>query len=191
MTRDPQDGGRRSVAGLLVACFVTAVFASLLIVNHVTGRGGSASVAVSTNPTNFVLPSISGAGDVRLASFKGRPTVVTFFASWCSACQSELPDFAVVSRALVGKVAFIGVNSFETGNGLAMARQYGIAWWPVARDVGGAEASGLHDALGGIGMPITAFYSPGGKLLAVAPGALGEAALKMLLEQYFGVADRG
>ena len=101
------------------------------------------------------------------------------------------PGFAVVSRALTGRVTFIGVNSFETGNGMAMARQYGIAWWPIARDVGGAEASGLHDALGGIGMPITAFYSSGGKLLAVAPGALDEPALQMRLQQYIGVSDAG
>lgn len=188
---DPQDRGRRSVAGVLVALFVTAVFAALLIVNQVSGSGGSNSTAVSTNPTNFVLPSISGPGDVRLASFRGSPIVVTFFASWCTACQGELPVFAAVSRALVGKVTFVGVNSFETGNGMAMARQDGIAWWPIARDVGGAEASGLHDALGGIGMPITAFYSSKGTLIAVAPGALGEAALEMRLQQYFGIADAG
>ena len=187
MTKDARDRGHRSVAGLVVALFVTTVFASLLIVNQVTGSGGSDTTAVSTNPTNFVLPGISGPGDVRLASFRGRPTVVTFFASWCTACQGELPGFAAVSRALVGKVTFVGVNSFETGDGMAMARQYGIAWWPLARDVDGAEASGLHDALGGIGMPVTAFYSSRGKLLGVAPGALGEAALTMKLHQYFGV----
>ena len=149
------------------------------------------STAISTNPTNFVLPSINGPGDVRLASFRGRPTVVTFFASWCTACQSELPGFAAVSRALDGKVTFVGVNSFETGDGMAMARQYGIAWWPVARDVGGAEASGLHDALGGMGMPITAFYSSRGTLIAVAPGSLGEAALETRLQRYFGIAQAG
>jgi len=36
-------------------------------------------------------------------------------------------------------------------------------------------------------MPITAFYSSRGKLLAVAPGALSETSLEMRLQQYFGV----
>lgn len=191
MTGRSHQRGRPSIAGMGVALVVTVVFAALLVVNHVGGGSSVHSSTVSTNPSNFVLPSLEGHGDVRLTSFKGKPAVVTFFASWCSACQGELPGFAVVSRALTGRVTFIGVNSFETGNGMAMARQYGIAWWPIARDVGGAEASGLHDALGGIGMPITAFYSSGGKLLAVAPGALDEPALQMRLQQYIGVSDAG
>lgn len=191
MTGRSHQRGRPSIAGMGVALVITVMFAALLVVNHVGGGSSVHSSTVSTNPSNFVLPSLEGHGDVRLTSFKGKPAVVTFFASWCSACQGELPGFAVVSRALTGRVTFIGVNSFETGNGMAMARQYGIAWWPIARDVGGAEASGLHDALGGIGMPITAFYSSGGKLLAVAPGALDEPALQMRLQQYFGVSDAG
>lgn len=191
MSRRSQQRGRTSIAGMVVVLVVTVVFAALLIVSRAGGSSSATSSTVSTNPASFVLPSLDGQGDVRLASLRGKPTVVTFFASWCTACQSELPRFAVVSRTLTGRVTFVGVNSFETGTGMAMAREYGIAWWPLARDVGGAEASGLHDALGGIGMLITAFYSSGGKLLAVAPGALGEAELQMRLEQYFGVSDSG
>ena len=151
MTGRSHQRGRPSIAGMGVALVVTVVFAALLVVNHVGGGSSVHSSTVSTNPSNFVLPSLEGHGDVRLTSFKGKPAVVTFFASWCSACQGELPGFAVVSRALTGRVTFIGVNSFETGNGMAMARQYGIAWWPIARDVGGAEASGstMHWAASG------------------------------------------
>jgi cytochrome c biogenesis protein CcmG/thiol:disulfide interchange protein DsbE len=170
-----------------VALVVVVAFASLLILNQLTESSVPRSNRVSTNPTSFVLPGLNGHGDIRLSSLRGKPTVVTFFASWCSACQGELPDFAVVSRAVADRIGFIGVDSFETGNGLAMAQQYGIAWWPLARDVGGAEASGLHDALGGIGMPMTAFYSSSGNLIAVAEGALGTADLKMRLHQYYGV----
>lgn len=134
------------------------------------------------------MPRLNGDGDVRLASFHGKPTVVNFFASWCTACQGELPGFATVSRELQGKVNFIGVNSLETGDGLAMARQFGVDWWPIARDVNGQQASGLHDALGGRGMPITAFYDANGKLLYVSPGALPETTLRATLQQYYGVS---
>ena len=187
MTTRTHHRGRESVAGMVVALVVIVVFGLVVVATRRTPSNGATASAVSTNPTSFVLPSLDGPGDIRLANFTGKPTVVTFFASWCSACQGELPVFAGMSRALAGRVTFIAVNSFETGNGMAMARQYGIAWWPLARDIGGAEASGLHDALGGIGMPITAFYSSRGKLLAVAPGALSETSLEMRLQQYFGV----
>ncbi len=176
-----------SLAGVAAAAIVTLVFCTVLIIAHVTARGQPATNALSTNPTGFVLPRLDGAGDVRIADYKGRPAVVTFFASWCSACRSELPGFATVSRALVGRVTFIGINSMETGDGLAMARQFGITSWPLARDTRGLQASGLHDALGGIGMPITAFYSAGGAVITVVPGALTVPALELQLQACFGI----
>ncbi len=175
---------RISISGAVLAVVVAAVFGIVLAVSH----GGAGSGTTSTDPAAFDLPRLNGSGDVRLASFHGKPTVVNFFASWCTACQGELPGFATVSRALQGKVNFVGVNSLETGDGMAMARQFGIDWWPIASDVGGQQASGLHDALGGQGMPISAFYDANGKLLYVSPGALPEATLRATLQQYYGVS---
>ncbi|MHB8718655.1 MAG: TlpA family protein disulfide reductase [Candidatus Dormibacteria bacterium] len=175
---------RVSIAGGVVATVVAMVFGIVLLVSH----GGGGGATTSTDPSAFVLPRLNGDGDVRLSSYRGKPTVVNFFASWCTACQGELPGFATVSRALQGKVNFIGVDSLETGDGMAMARRFGIDWWPIASDVGGQQASGLHDALGGQGMPITAFYDANGKLLYVSPGALPEATLRATLQQYYGVS---
>ena len=176
---------RVSIAGAVVAVVVAMVFGVVLAVSHGAGGGGGPT---STDPASFELPRLNGDGDVSLASFHGKPTVVNFFASWCTACQGELPGFAKVSRELQGRVNFVGVNSLETGDGMAMARQFGIDRWPIARDVDGQQASGLHDALGGQGMPISAFYDASGKLLYVSPGALPEPALRATLQQYYGVS---
>lgn len=143
---------------------------------------------VSTAPDGFVLPQLDGTGEVRLLDFRGRPTVVNFFASWCTACEGELPGMARVSAALKGTVNFVGVDSMDGGDGLAMARRLGVGGWPLARDVEGAQSSGLHDALNGVGMPITAFYDAAGKLRFVSQGALTEDALRQLLHDRFGVA---
>jgi thiol-disulfide isomerase/thioredoxin len=175
---------------------VVTALAIVAVVILVAGRGnasnsGQGSPAgadqLSTAPAGFVLPRLVGSGTVRLADFRGKPTVANFFASWCTACTGELPGYARVSQQLKGTVNFIGVDSMENGDGLAMARQYGIGWWPLARDVDGAAASGLHDNLGQQGMPISAFYDAGGKLVFVAPGALTEDSLRALLRRYFGV----
>ena len=171
-----------------------AAAAVVVIVVVVTGRdgsnsgqGGAGSDQLSTAPAGFVLPRLNGSGTVRLADFHGKPTVLNFFASWCTACKGELPGYARVSQQLKGTVNFVGINSTETGDGLAMARQFGIGWWPLARDVDGAAASGLHDNLGQQGMPISAFYDATGRLVYVAPGALTEDSLRALLRQHFGV----
>jgi hypothetical protein len=42
-----------------------------------------------------------------------------------------------------------------------MPKRHDITSWPLARDTGGRNGSGLHAAPGGRGMPITAFYDAG------------------------------
>jgi cytochrome c biogenesis protein CcmG/thiol:disulfide interchange protein DsbE len=141
------------------------------------------------NTTNeaFDLPQLKGSGRVRLADFKGQPTVVNFFASWCSACDFELPGYAKVSGELKGRVHFVGVDALETGDPMYMPERHHITWWPLARDVGGSNGSGLHDALGGgNAMPITAFYDANGKLIEVERGALPESSLRAKLHKLYG-----
>jgi len=144
---------------------------------------------VSTSANDWTLPRLSGTGQVALADFRGKPAVVDFFASWCTACKAELPEFLAVSHLTGARVAFVGVDSEENGDGLSMARQSGITAWPLARDVGGSQASGLRDALESTpGMPITAFYDARGHVVSVRLGALTADALRSLLHQLFAVS---
>jgi len=139
-----------------------------------SGSGGGSGVS---DPAAFDLPAIEGDARVRLDDFRGRPVVVNFFASWCTACDFELPGFARVSDELRDQVTFVGVAALETGDPMTMPERHGITWWPLARDIG-SRGNDLHAALGGRGMPITAFYDEAGNLLLVEPGALDEAALR-------------
>jgi len=167
-------------AGALVLVAV-AVFAL-----SPSGAGGARGS--STKPSAFDLPALQGGGRVRLADHRGQPVVVNFFASWCSSCDFELPGFAKVSSELKGRVTFVGVDSLETGDPLLMPRRHHVTWWPLAKDVAGANGSGLHDALGGgNGMPITAFYDAAGNLRGVDRGALPESTLRTRLHDLYGV----
>lgn len=160
--------------------------AALIGLAVLAGRGSGGGNGVS-DPAAFDLPAIQGDARVRLADFKGKPVVVNFFASWCTACDAELPGFAKVSRELEGQVSFVGVNALETGDPMFMPERHGITWWPLARDIGGRNGSGLHAALGGRGMPITAFYDDHGNLLHVDGGALPEPALRQRLADLYGI----
>lgn len=183
----PARGSRRRTIGLVAV--IVALVAAFGV--FVFGRGNPPA-GTSTAPTAWTLPALRGGGSVRLADFRGRPTVVDFFASWCTACDSELPGFADVSAKLKGVVDFVGVNSLETGDPNSMPTRHDITWWPLARDVGGANGSGLHDALGGgSSMPVTAFYDATGRLLRVERSALPEDALKQELSQLYGIAADG
>lgn len=143
-------------------------------VAFLASRGGSAGTSVTT-PSAFSLPALNGTGQVALANFRGKPTVVNFFASWCSACDQELPGFRAEADALQGKVPFIGVDSLETGDKNLMPERHHLvgSFAALAQDVAGANGSGLHDALGGgNSMPLTAFYDAKGTLLDVQRTAL-------------------
>jgi thiol-disulfide isomerase/thioredoxin len=177
----------RAVLALLV------VAAAVIVVLLVLPRGNPSCAAgcapqLSTKADAWVLPSLDGHGTVSLAEFRGKPLVVDFFASWCSACRDELPEFLAVSRRDIG-VRFVGVDSEEYGDGAGMARQYGITAWPLARDVGGSDHDGLHEALTPAGgMPITALYDASGHLAQVRIGAETGAELAATLHRLFGLA---
>lgn len=152
-------------------------------------RGPSAKVGDNTTTTAWVLPRLGQPGTVSLASLRGKPVVVNMFASWCTVCQGELPAFAAEARRLRGRVTFVEVNSLETGNGRAMAQKFGLARAGaiVLSDVGGAQSSGLHDALGGgNNMPVSAFYSASGQLLTSHLGGFTGATLQAQLRKLYG-----
>lgn len=179
------DSPKRSPGWLRVAIILTgvAVVAVVSVLAFRDGGGGG-----STDATGFDLPAVAGDGRVKLADFRGRPVVVNFYASWCTSCDFELPGFARVSEELRDQVAFVGVNSLETGDPMYMPQRHGITWWPLAKDVGGGNGSGLLGAVGaGNAMPVTAFYDADGKLLRVDRAALPESTLRTRLRDLYGI----
>ncbi len=153
-------GGGVAVVIAVVAFAVTAA-----------GSGGSGV----TDPARFDLPALNGPGRVQLTALHGKPVVVNLFASWCTTCEAEL---------LGAKVTFVGVNSVETGNGCGMAERFGLAaaGFTLAKDVGGANNSGYHDALGANGMPATAFYDANGHLIDVELSGLPASVLRQKIQ---------
>ena len=184
---------RKTAVRRKVRAAVVGVLMLILVgVGVLAFHGGSTPAGVVTNPAAFSLPALNGNGLVRLAHYRGKPIVVNFFASWCTACQAELPGFRQEATALKGKVVFIGVDSLETGdkNFLPNLFHLGGAFTALARDVG-PNGNGLHAALGGGNtMPLTAFYGAGGRLLDVERSALVPAgALKFKIAQLLGVTS--
>jgi thiol-disulfide isomerase/thioredoxin len=175
---------RRLLVGAFGALAVVFVAAVLLVALQADGGGGSGT----TDAESFDLPALDSDRRVRLADFRGRPLVVNFFASWCTQCDAELPEFRDTARKVDSQVDFVFVNSNEDGDWRPMAERNDILDFPLAEDIGGTRGNGLYRAVGGPGgMPITAFYDADGKLVDVAFGALLGGALDDRLDEFYGV----
>lgn len=154
-----------------------------------TGIGGIVAVAVvalivvsvwpepaigDTTEEAWDLPELDGDGRVALADFAGKPTVVAFFASWCTVCEEEIPQLLALSEEIGDEVNFVGINSQDNGRGTGDAEKWGIAGrWPLAKDIGNGNGSGLSGQTFGMrGMPLNLIYDAAGNLVHVQRGGL-------------------
>lgn len=178
------------VVGLLLA--VAAITTTAVVLSGSDDETTTASgAAVSTDAEGWVLPAMGATATsqdtVALADLAGSPTIVNFFASWCTACDAELPAFVSVTEQVGDQVDFVGIASQETGDPMFMPDRHGLdGLWPLARDAG-PDGSGLTRALGARGMPVTAFYDAEGALLQRHVGALTEASLLETIAELYGI----
>jgi peroxiredoxin len=116
---------------------------------------------------DFSLPSLAGTGSISLASFRGKPVIVNFFASWCRDCRGELGAMATVARTAKGRVAVVGVDANDNSEAEATSLLAAAgATYPVAVDAHATVASEyLVSAL-----PVSYFVSAEGRVVGAALG---------------------
>ena len=115
---------------------------------------------------------------VKLSDFIGKPTVVNFWASWCSPCTSEMPHFEDAYLAQGDDVNFLMINvgdSYDDAYKFAKSKGYSF---PVYHD-SSYEAS---YAYGVSSIPVTLFIDKNGSLVNYKIGAMN----KMTLDTYIG-----
>jgi len=166
-TADGGGGRKRWYAGGAIA--VAAIVLALIVV---TGGTGSSEQASSAGRAGSFELLNGGSGS--LETYRGKPLVVNFFASWCTPCLAELPGFERVGQDLNGQVAFLGVNLKDSVRaGRRVVDQTGITY-TVARDPDGA----LFQSFGAVAMPTTVFIDSAGKVVDVKSGELSAGELR-------------
>lgn len=126
----------------------------------------------------FRLERFDG-GFIDSTDLAGRPIVLNGYASWCTVCIREMPDFERVHQAAGSSVAFVGFNPQSNDRDAAQARlvdQTGITY-PTVRD---PEDRLLREFNPTGGLPVTVFIDEDGVVRKVHRGLLTE---KLLLEE--------
>ena len=77
-------------------------------------------------------PIVDAAGKkITLASFKGRPTLVNLWATWCAPCKKEMPTLAKLQKAYGDRLKVV-VVSIDTAKATAPAKAFIAANAPLA-----------------------------------------------------------
>lgn len=98
-------------------------------------------------------------------SFRGKVTVINFWATWCVPCKKELPDLIALSREMAPKdVKVLGISTDRGGNVQAevgsFAAERGIPY-PIL-----LSSDDLESAFGNItGIPTTFIVDANGKIV--------------------------
>lgn len=79
-----------------------------------------ASTLVGRSTPALTITTLDGRY-LNLASFRGTPTVINFWASWCVPCKQEAPELNAAAREYSGRVQFLGVDMQDSD---AAARSY-------------------------------------------------------------------
>ena len=77
------------------------------------GFAASADDAVTKVPVfpNLAFTSLDGSTQLDIESFRGRPLLMTFWASWCGPCRQELPELQKLAAELADKrFALVTIN---------------------------------------------------------------------------------
>jgi cytochrome c biogenesis protein CcmG/thiol:disulfide interchange protein DsbE len=131
---------------------------------------------------DFTLAVLSAhAGStLRLASLKGRPVVLNFWASWCDPCKQEAPLLEATWQRMQGQgMILLGVNFEDTQHAaLGFVQHYGITY-PNVVDAKGDVAIDY----GVTGVPETFFVDRHGVIVHKVIGELSEQTLQRNLQE--------
>ena len=166
---------------LLAALLLTACGETSVKVKTPT-EAPTESTQPTTEATDPTDPQLQAAPDftmymqdgtpVKLSDFRGKPTILNFWASWCGPCKMEMPDLEDAYLEYGDEINFLIVNltdgiseTVESASGYIESQGY---TFPVYydTDMGGAFAYGVN------AIPVTYFLDADGNLVAYYPGAM-------------------
>jgi peroxiredoxin len=121
---------------------------------------------------NFSAVLLSGDGKVDLASTKGKIVVINYWASWCTPCRTETPQFDLLYRKIKTQgVDFLGIDTKdEKGDARSFVKQNDITF-PIVFDEQGETAIRLGN-IPQTALPFTVLLDKQGRVAAVYQIAL-------------------
>ena len=101
-----------------------------------------------------------------LASLRGKPALINFWASWCEPCRKEAPELARFDRSLGGAGRLVGIDYTDQSDaGREFVHEYG--WkFPILEDPDGVYGARYRFS----GLPTTVVLDSRGRIVQTLRG---------------------
>jgi len=184
-TRRRRSVRKRRIVVFLLVILVSAGFLALLGSQVLTPAQNQSNAGVSPllgHPApDFTLAALSthSAPALHLASLKGKPVMLNFWASWCDVCKAEARLLQNTWQRVQGQgIVFVGIDIQDTqSDGLSFLQTYGITY-PNVVDADGSVTINY----GVTGVPETFFLNRQGVIVKKVIGELTEQTLENNLQ---------
>lgn len=164
---------------LIVGGLITAALIGLLFSGLGTNPNEIRSPLVGKPAPTFALREVGTGNTIDVNQFKGKPTVINFWATWCGPCWEEHPILVANARMLQPNVQFLGVVfQDEESKILGFLQQRGSSYPTVVDDAGKTAI-----AYGVGGVPETFFLDRNGVIVAKHNGPLSAEDLQANLQK--------
>jgi cytochrome c biogenesis protein CcmG, thiol:disulfide interchange protein DsbE len=155
-TADPNS---RQRAILLVLVVLLAIGGLAAATGHKHGHG--------LRPAPELPTQVLVAPQVTIASLRGRPAFINFFASWCGPCRAEAAQLTQFARASSSRARVVGVDWSDP---VAAARRFIVEHhltYPIVRDGTGGIGSRQYRL---VKLPTTYVLDSSGRIADVLSG---------------------
>ena len=132
-------------------------------------QGDMAKLQLRTAPGSDTAFTAEDGGEMTLAAFEGKYTLVNFWATWCAPCREEMPQLAALQDAFGGdrfEVVTIATGRNAVPAMEAFFEEIGVTTLPLHRDPG----QDLARDFGVLGLPVTVILDPSGQEIARLQG---------------------
>lgn len=166
---------RRIVLIIIAIAIVVAVYEGARHASHPKdGRPG----AVNSPAASFSLQDLDGK-PLNLANYRGKVVLLNFWATWCTPCRAEIPQFVDYQNKYGPQgLQLIGISMEDDAKPVREFYQQFKMNYPVA--IGNAN---LAESYGGVlGLPVTFLIGRDGRIAAKYVGAVEMPVLQQRIE---------